>query len=319
MSFRSFGSIGTSVGPRATTSVGVMPLPKISSPFGVSQRSMAEADDRPVGQGEGQQHRARAERRLADDLGAIGVLDRAGHDLGRAGGVVVDEDHQRNIGRRRRCRPSRPGSARRRRSRGCRPSCRGQESARRLDRLVDVAARIAAQVEDDRGRAGSQRRVARGQRARRPSRRRTVRSGSAAMSVPGTIVHDTDGNLILARVIVKSSCSPVDGRWTVNGDLRALVAADHARRAGRAPRPSVLLPLTATITSPAFRPAVSAGLLGHDRDDDRLAVLLAQQHADADDVLIERVLLRLGLVAASGRRCGRCRRAPGPCPEWRRT
>ncbi len=35
------------------------------------------------------------------------------------------------------------------------------------------------------------------------------------MFVPGTIVHDTAGKLILARVMSKLSVSPVDGRWTV--------------------------------------------------------------------------------------------------------
>ena len=117
----------------------------------------------------------------------------------------------------------------------------------------------------------------------------------SAMSVPGTIVHDTDGNLIFARVMVKSSCSPVDGRWTVTDNLRALVAADHVDQLVRRHAHGAL-----AVDGSDHVAGLETGGFGRavrdDRGDDRLAVLLAEQDADADDVLVQRVLLCLGLL-----------------------
>ena len=43
-------------------------------------------------------HQRLAERRLADDVGAIVILQRAGDDLRRAGAVAVGEHHDRDVG-----------------------------------------------------------------------------------------------------------------------------------------------------------------------------------------------------------------------------
>ena len=53
---------------------------------------------RPVRQRELAEDRPGPERRDADDLAAAGVLDRAGHDLRRAGRAGVDEDDERQVG-----------------------------------------------------------------------------------------------------------------------------------------------------------------------------------------------------------------------------
>ena len=117
----------------------------------------------------------------------------------------------------------------------------------------------------------------------------------SAMSVPGTIVHETDGNLILARR--DREVEPLAGRGPLDrdGHLRAFVATDLLDELVRG-QPDRALP----VDRDDDVARLESGRLGRtardDRHDDRLPVLLAEQHADADDVLIERVLLGLRLL-----------------------
>ena len=168
------GSSGATSLARSTTTSGVIPSCQIWRPLGVSHSTVPDPQRRPVRERELAEDRAGAERLDPDDLGPAGVLDRARHDLGRAGRAAVDEHDERQVG----------GDAARRRPDGVvsLPSAaRSMKTVAALEELagdrvglVDVAARVAAQVEDQAVGAG---RLGVGQGALRGRRRRRSRTG----------------------------------------------------------------------------------------------------------------------------------------------
>ncbi len=135
-----------SSGRRRRTS-GFTPLPRIEVPSAVRYSPTVRSSAPPAVELDHLLEGPLAEGPGADDLGEVVLLQRRGEDLGRRGGVAVDQDDDRRAGRARRRRPrsrARPGcgsrSRRRRRPRGRRWA---------EHRLVEQAAAVAAQVEHE--------------------------------------------------------------------------------------------------------------------------------------------------------------------------
>ena len=75
-----------------------MPSCQIRRPFGGQPLDRADPQRGPVGQRELAQDRPGPVGLHADDLGPARILERARHDLRRAGGAAVDEDDERQVG-----------------------------------------------------------------------------------------------------------------------------------------------------------------------------------------------------------------------------
>ncbi len=69
-----------------------MPLPLIVCPSGVSHWDVPSSIADPSFRSERAEHRSRPERCFANAFGSVIVFERAGHDLGRAGGTGVRHD-----------------------------------------------------------------------------------------------------------------------------------------------------------------------------------------------------------------------------------
>ena len=105
-----------------------------------------------------------------------------------------------------------------------------------------------------------------------------------AMSVPGTIAQDTSGRSNWRRVIVTSK-SALPSRPIVSVTSSPSGPRTRETVSSRV-SPSVVLPSTAMITSPRWRPASSAGVFGSiERISDRLPLVgLVDLDADADEL-----------------------------------
>ena len=209
-----------------------------------------DTERRPVGQVELAQHGPGAERRLADDLGPRRVLERAGRSPPSS-----------------RCCHRPPPRAAGRSPRH--PARRGARSAHRIvaldvdeafrrelagdaDGLVDVPARVAAQVEDDPGGARGPGRLQRLDDVIRRAIRGTGSGGSGLSSCPAPSSRRPEWIGTSARTIeIVRSAAPVPGRIVSSTFVPA------SPRTSRRPRRSTDLPVdrpsTATMTSPRCR------------------------------------------------------------------
>ena len=224
---------------------GVMPSCQIRRPSGVSHSTVPTRSAEPSDSGNSPRTVPVPIGLDPDDLGPAGVLQRAGHDLRRAGRAGVDEDDQRQVRcERRRARPRASSRCRRRaRSMNTRPLLR------------NWLATPSASLTYPPG---------------LPRRSRTIRSAPAVRASP--------------RAALRSSAAPVrelvepDERGLRARDQRPRdridghVGPDHARR--RAPCPSrPVATVTRRSTRPRPDPAddlvdlVAGRRLAVDRDD----------------------------------------------------
>ena len=229
---------------------------------------------------------------------------------------AVDEDDERQVrGDAVRARPDGASPCRRRCAR-CRRSPLIEELARDPDGLVDVAARVAAQVEDEP--VGAGRLIA--LRARRSSSAAPFENWSrriSAVVLPGTIVHDTG---LDRHVGADDRVRSAPGRRAGPDRQLDVVPASPRTQPATSSRscPVVAWPSTAHDHVAGVSPAFSAGLPS--KTPTMRGGRPRSRRSGRRSRHTSRTARRCGPLAprGSGRRCGRCRRPPRSCPRWRR-
>ena len=198
--------------------------------------------------------------RIADELGALAVLQRAGHDLRRRRRVAIDEHDRRQLaGDRLADRLSVCSCTARPRVVTIAPSARNMLAMSCASR--DEAAAVAAQVEDDALRAAALEPADRVgdlhvAPARAERRQRDVGDARAAgVGDPRLTTGTSIRSRIMRRLNVRLPRRSVSVTAVPSGPLMSAVAASSAR-------PASLRPLACVTTSPSRRPARFAGELG---------------------------------------------------------